>query len=155
MHRSSRFAVRRSATPGSAIPSRALRPIAGRPLARSRFAAGIRPFVAAELEAAGKAEVLGDAAEAFARLERAHVLGQRSTVEHVRVHWRMLRWGLRYRRPMEVVGQVLRIAGAATKTAVGWVLTGNTGGADVSAFRTQPVPPDLQALIDRAAGRPS
>ena len=120
-----------------------------------RFTVGIRPFVAAELNAASKADVLGDAAESFARLERAHVLGQASTVEHVRVHWRMLRWGLRYRRPMEVVGQVLRIAGAATKTAVGWVLTGNTGGADVSAFRTQPVPPDLQAQIDRAAGRPS
>ena len=118
------------------------------------FASRIRPLVAAELEAASRAETLGLGAEAFRHLERAHVLGQAATVEHVRVHWRMLRWGLRQRRPREVAGQVLRVVGAATKTAVGWVPTGNTGGADVSPFRPMPIAPDLQSLLDAASRRP-
>ena len=53
----------------------------------SRFAENIRPYVDAELRAAEL-----DAASEFAHLERAHILGQASTLEHVRVHWRMLRW---------------------------------------------------------------
>jgi hypothetical protein len=51
----------------------------------------------AELLAAEKAEAQGNATAAFSHLERAHVLGQASTAEHVRVHWRMLLWGLRQR----------------------------------------------------------
>ncbi|WP_293680979.1 DUF3703 domain-containing protein [uncultured Phenylobacterium sp.] len=45
--------------------------------------------VAAELEAAEFYERHGRWEEAFAHLERAHVLGQASTIEHVRVHVRM------------------------------------------------------------------
>lgn len=119
------------------------------------FASRIHPLVAAELEAADAAEKLGLAAEAFRHLERAHVLGQAATVAHVRVHWRMLRWGLRQRRPREVAGQVLRVVGAATKTAIGWVPTGNTGGADVSPFRPMPIAPDLKAMLDAASRRRS
>ena len=131
------------------------RSLASRAFAPRRLSACLRPLVDAELEAAIKTEKLGLAAEAFRHLERAHVLGQASTVEHVRVHWRMLRWGLRQRRPREVIGQVLRVVGAATKTAFGWVPTGNTGGADVSPFRPMPIAPDLQALLDAARRRHS
>ena len=67
----------------------------------------------------------------------------------------MLRWGLRQRRPREVAGQLLRVVGAATKTAVGGVPTGNTGGADVSPFRPMPIAPDLQSLLDAASRRRS
>ncbi len=116
----------------------------------STFARNIRPFVAAELRAASAAEALGQAGVAFAHLERAHVLGQAATVEHVRVHWRMLLWGARQRRARECLGQVLRLAGAATKTAFGLVPHGNTGGANVNPLRRMPVPPDLAALIAKA-----
>lgn len=119
----------------------------------SRFAARIRPYVTAELQAAAAAERGGDAARAFCHLERAHVLGQASTREHVRVHWRMLCFGLRQRSPREVFGQLLRIAGAAGKTAVGLVPEGNTGGANVSPFRRMPVPPELAAIIAAARSR--
>jgi hypothetical protein len=105
--------------------------------------------VQAELDSAQRLEDRGDAAGAFAHLERAHVLGQSVTATHVRVHWRMLTWGLRRRRPREVIGQTLRIVGAATKTALGWVPRGNTGGADVSPWRRMPIPPDLQRQINR------
>ncbi|MCR4302341.1 MAG: DUF3703 domain-containing protein, partial [Sulfuricaulis sp.] len=116
----------------------------------SKFGRTIRPHVQAELRAALEAEAQGQSSAAFGHLERAHVLGQASTVEHVRVHWRMFLWGLRQRSVRECLGQVLRIAGAATKTAVGLVPYGNTGGSNVSPFKRMPVSPELEALIQRA-----
>ncbi len=91
----------------------------------------------------------------FHRLERAHVLSQASTRDHVRVHWHMLMWGLRQRKPREVIGQILRIIGASTKTVLGLVPTGNTGGANVSPFKTLPVSEDLALILSRSAGIPT
>lgn len=90
---------------------------------------------------------------AFVHLERAHVLGQESTLQHVRVHWLMFLWGLRRRNARECLGQVLRIFGAATKTAAGLVPSGNTGGSNVSPFKPMPVPPDLAIIIEEARAR--
>ena len=114
------------------------------------FGRRIRPFVDHELAAAETARRSGDDAGAFRFLERAHVLGQASTVEHVRVHWRMLRWSVRNRRPAEFAGQLLRIAGAAVLTGVGWVPAGNTGGSNVSPFRAMPVADDLRSILEFA-----
>ena len=109
------------------------------------FADNIRPYVDAELAAAAQ-----DPAQAFRHLERAHVLGQASTREHVRVHWRMLRWAWQHRDGRELFGQSFRLVGAATKTFIGLVPTGNTGGANVSGFRPMPIDPELEAIIERA-----
>lgn len=119
----------------------------------SGFTARIRDDVEQELALAQQAERAGDAALAFAHLERAHVLGQASTRHHVRVHWRMLRWGWQQRDGRECRGQLLRLVGAATKTALGWVPRGNTGGANISPFQPLPLPPDLAAAIARAVER--
>jgi hypothetical protein len=62
----------------------------------------------------------------------------------------MLRWGIRYRRPTEVLGQILRLMGATAMTAIGFFPEGNTGGANVSALKPMPVPQDLSALIKKA-----
>jgi hypothetical protein len=117
---------------------------------RSRFASRIRPHVDAELAAAKAAERAGDHLGAFHHLERAHVLGQRSTVRHVAIHVRMLMWGLRHGKPREVLGQVVRVIGAGAKTWIGLVPHGNTGGADVSAFKSMAIPDDLAGLIAAA-----
>ncbi len=114
------------------------------------YARRIRPHVDHELQAAIDAEAAGDVRGSFDRLERAHVLGQASTVEHVRVHWRMFLWALRQHAGREARGQLLRIVGAATKTAFGRVPTGNTGGANISPFRRLPVPVELQQIISKA-----
>lgn len=119
----------------------------------SAFATRIRPHVTEELRRAAAAEAEGDLPRAFAHLERAHVLGQASTREHVRVHVRMLGWGLRRRDPREILGQLFRIVGAAAMTAFGLVPTGNTGGANLSPFQPLPLPADLEALIRAAAGQ--
>ena len=114
------------------------------------FAKAIRPHVTNELQLAARAYREGRPALSFSHLERAHVLGQPSTREHVRVHCQMLAWSLRQRQPREALGQALRILGAATKTIFGLVPVGNTGGSNISPFRPLPVPPDIESLIERA-----
>ena len=114
------------------------------------FGARIRPKVEAELLAAERSDANGNAAASFHYLERAHVLGQTSTVEHVRVHVHMLGWGVRYRRPREIVGQIQRILGAAIATPLRLIPHGNTGGSNVHPFRSMPVPPDLADVIAAA-----
>lgn len=115
-----------------------------------KFSRTIRPYVDAEIEAARAAEASGLGTVAFNHLERAHVLGQASTWQHVRVHVLMLRWGWRHHQPREVAGQLLRLVGAATKTAIGLLPEGNTGGANVSAVKPMPVPDDLAEILRSA-----
>ncbi len=77
------------------------------------FSHRIRPYVQAEFLAAEECHGRGNFRGSFEHLERAHVLGQASTREHVRVHWEMLRWAVRQRQPQELAAQVLRIVDAA------------------------------------------
>ncbi len=114
------------------------------------FSRAIAPFVSAELQSAAQSMADGQAEIAFRCLERAHVLGQSATAQHVRVHWQMLRWGLAQRNLKEVFGQLFRLAGAATKTAFGLVPEGNTGGTNVSPFRPLPIPAALAEHIKNA-----
>ena len=116
----------------------------------SEFGRRIRPYVESEILAAYQAEAQGQPDIAFSHLERAHVLGQTSTVEHVRVHWHMFLWGIRQRNVRECLGQLLRIVGAAIGTAIGLVPQGNTGGTNVAPFKSMPIPPELAALIEKA-----
>jgi hypothetical protein len=112
-----------------------------------------RAHVALELDAADAAQLAGRAEAAFSHLERAHVLAQRSTLEHVSVHWRMLHWSVRQRDLREGVGQSLRLLAATVATPFGLVPTGNTGGSDVSPFRRMDVPADLAAMLSGAPPR--
>jgi hypothetical protein len=112
---------------------------------KGKFADNIRPYVDAELAAAER-----DPEHGFKHLERAHVLGQASTREHVRVHWRMLTWAVRQRDAREIFGQVIRLLGASLLTFIGKVPTGNTGGSNVSAIRPIPIDPELADIIERA-----
>lgn len=118
------------------------------------FGDRIRPFVDEELRAADAAEAAGDQATSFRHLERAHVLGQASTIQHVRAHYRMLVWGLRRRDAREIIGQALRVVVAAMKTAIKAVPVGNTGGSNVGPFQSMSVPKDLAAIIAQAAAEP-
>jgi Protein of unknown function (DUF3703) len=115
-----------------------------------RFARRIRPSVRFELDAASHADARGDAGLAFRHLERAHVLAQAVTFEHVRVHGRMFLWAIQHRKAGEALGQLWRLLAAALKTCLGWVPLGNTGGTSVSGLRRMPVPPDLQRILDAA-----
>jgi predicted XRE-type DNA-binding protein len=119
----------------------------------SAFAKQIRPYVQTALAAAFEAERKGDQHLAFRQLERAHVLSQEATMEHLRVHGHMLRFALRHCLVREVLGQIPRLLLAAPLTQMGLIPTGNTGGSNVSGLRPMPVPADLQQIIDRARAR--
>lgn len=114
------------------------------------FSRRVASYVQAELANAKLARSAGNAQQEFAHLERAHVLGQESTYWHVKVHILMLVWATRNRSVRELLGQVFRIVGAATKTAFGLVPEGNTGGANVNPFKKMPIPPELATLIQKA-----
>lgn len=114
---------------------------------QSKFSRMIAPHVKAELDNARQARASGDPGREFTYLERAHVLGQESTYWHVKVHVLMLAWATRNLSIREVLGQLFRIVGAATKTVIGLVPQGNTGGANVSPFRKMPIKPELATLI--------
>ena len=85
----------------------------------------------------------------FVHLERAHVLGQSITYQHTRIHWRMLKIGWKRKDAREIFGQLVRIVGAATKTAFGIYPTGNTGGSNVWFFRPMPIAEDLKQILDK------
>jgi hypothetical protein len=105
------------------------------------------PYVQNELRAANHFEKQSEFEAAFRHLERAHVLSQNWTWQHVRVHWHMFVWGARRRDWREVAGQAFRIVGAAAKTGLGLVPRGNTGGANVSPFRAMAIAEDLAAIL--------
>ncbi|MGN0920158.1 MAG: DUF3703 domain-containing protein [Cellvibrio sp.] len=114
------------------------------------FRKNIRPYVTSEIQQAQMALNENQPAIAFQHLERAHVLGQSSTLEHIRVHWQMLVWGIKTGSGKEIVGQSIRLIGALTKTAIGLVPAGNTGGSNVSPFAPMPIEPELASIIHKA-----
>ena len=91
-------------------------------------------------------ERAGRIEQAWNCLVSAHILGQHSTWLHIRSHVAMLGLGWRTRNHREVAGQMSRIAGATLATWI-WVPEGNTGRANVSAFKPMPIPPELQRLL--------
>lgn len=103
-----------------------------------------------ERAAARSARSERDTVEEWRHLERAHVLSQPMAGRHVRTHLAMIGVAVRRRDLKETAGQVFRILVAAPGSWTGRYPAGNTGGADISAFRVMPIPDDLQALLEVA-----
>lgn len=116
----------------------------------NNFTNNIRPYVEREIRLAAQARASGDCQLEFSHLENAHVLGQESTRFHMQVHCLMFVWAWRQRDLQECLGQVLRIMGALSKTAIGLVPSGNTGGGNVSPFKAMPINHELSKIIDKA-----
>ena len=102
----------------------------------------------AAMSQARRYRAAGDEKNAFAALERAHVLGQLDFVPHLRVHWQMLRVGWSAGDRREVAGQLMRIALVPVGHLIGRLPVGNTGGANVSAFKPMVISPELERLIE-------
>jgi len=101
-----------------------------------------------ERTAARAARRRADVEGEWRHLERAHVLSQPMAAPHLRTHVAMLGYGLRHRNAREIVGQLVRLVVAAPGTWTGRYPAGNTGGANVSALKTMPIPDDLQAVLN-------
>lgn len=115
--------------------------------------AALKAAYDAEMAHAQALRAAADLDAAFHHLERAHILAQRYTWRHVSTHFAMLHVGWLRRDAREVIGQFTRSIAAALFSRI-WVPAGNTGGANVSAFRPMPIPADLAALFDPdATGR--
>ena len=117
---------------------------------KTSYRRAMAPEVTAEINAAKRCLSEGQAQTAFEHLENAHILGQACTSLHVSAHYQMLRWAFHQRDWREAAGQVLRIVGAASKTAIGLVPSGNTGGSNISPFARLPIRDDLATKIRRA-----
>jgi hypothetical protein len=100
-----------------------------------------------ERDAARAAQRGGDTTLEWRHLERAHILSQPLAGLHLRTHGVMLAAALRRRDARETIGQVTRVLLAAPGSLSGRYPVGNTGGADVSAFRPMAVPDDLRPLL--------
>jgi len=108
----------------------------------------LEEHIESELLIADSLTASGEYNSAFYRLERAHVLGQASTYQHTRIHWRMFKLAIKQRSSAEIWGQIVRIIGALTKTPFGIYPTGNTGGSNVWFFKPMPIPSDLQQILE-------
>jgi hypothetical protein len=113
----------------------------------------LRQAWSTQMDAARSARQSGDGEREWHHLERAHILSQPMVGPHVRTHVVMLATAVRRHDRREAVGQVFRLAVAGPGSITGRYPLGNTGGADVSAFRPMPIPEDLQAVLDRLDGR--
>lgn len=96
----------------------------------------LTPYIREELRLAEAAR--GEPEKRFHHLEQAHVLGQYSTFWHVYVHLLMGMWAIEHHAFRELIGQVMRVIGAWTKTPFGLLPKGNTGGANISPFKRLP-----------------
>lgn len=92
---------------------------------------------------AAAAELQGDSAQAFAELERAHILGQRWLLRHLRAHWAMLQIALKTGDRRETAGQITRLIGSPFFWLVGWLPKGNPGGANISPVKPVPLQGEL------------
>ncbi len=96
---------------------------------------------------AREARKQGDLTRAYALLEEAHITGQQWILPHLRSHWGMLCLALLQVDFREIAGQAFRLMLAAPGTWLGRLPLGNTGRANVSAFRPMPIPEHLQKLL--------
>ncbi|OYW29995.1 MAG: hypothetical protein B7Z44_02705 [Caulobacter sp. 12-67-6] len=105
-----------------------------------------------EADLAKAAFAAGRLAEAFGRLERAHILGQPWAGAHTWTHWMMLRIGWKRRDGREVRGQILRLAAGGLLSLFGWLPVGNTGAAEVAPKKPMALPSDLARFCDDQTG---
>ena len=93
------------------------------------------------------ARLANDAATAWSALERAHILSQPLLALHMATHLEMLKYAAVMHDGTEFIGQLIRLALAPFGSLTGRIPFGNTGRANVSAFKPMPVPDDLRAIL--------
>lgn len=85
--------------------------------------------------------------QCFYHLERAHILGQRHYISHVRNHYWMYRVGLKKCDLRETLGQIVRMI-MSVGSLVGLVPLGNSGRARISPIKPMPIPEDLKVYFE-------
>jgi hypothetical protein len=117
------------------------------PTIRTEARTRLRQAWAEEIDRARVARTGGDIGAEWRHLERAHILSQPLPGPHLRTHAAMFGAAWRRRDARELAGQTVRLLLAVPGSVSGRYPVGNTGGADVSAFRPMPIPDDLHPLL--------
>jgi len=86
--------------------------------------------------------------KAFKHFERAHVLGQSNAFLHTYAHICMLKVGFAKKDFKEILGQLLRIPTGFIGSLIGVYPQGNTGGSDISPFKSLEIPEDLTKILN-------
>lgn len=110
----------------------------------------LKPFFKAELVQYTDAYITGNLQQAWAHLERAHILGQKYPYAHSLVHWKMLCFGFKIKSVKEIIGQIPRLLVGGVKSFVGKVPVGNPGGANVPPMKPFPIASDIQVIFVQA-----
>lgn len=105
--------------------------------------AGYRNLLERELGNFQSAKQRGDIPAAWHALGRAHIISQGAFVPHGKIHVTMLCFAIKQRDPSEIVGQFFRLLLVPLGHALQRLPIGNTGLANVSAFKPMPLPDDL------------
>jgi hypothetical protein len=88
-----------------------------------------------------------DYKQCYRHLERAHILGQRNYISHVKSHYWMYRVGVKTGDVREALGQVTRMI-MSIFSIINLVPLGNTGRARISPIKPMPIPADLAQYFD-------
>lgn len=124
-----------------------------RPSSAGRNLPSIRYAFDHVLGQAKKAHAAGEWSRVRILLQDAHVLGQCLFWPHLLSHLWMLRLAYACRDWREIRGQILRLALVPLGNIMGRLPLGNTGGANVSAFRPMPVPIRLKEILEKQYDR--
>lgn len=92
---------------------------------------------------------------AWIALEREHILGQGLWLPHLRSHAAMLKYAVTTRDGPEILGQIVRLLLAPIGNLTGRLPWGNTGRANVSAFKIMPYPEDLADVLSQSPSEAS
>lgn len=102
-----------------------------------------------ELKSFKDARRLNQVTQAWDFLERAHILGQKYWLEHLRVHVYMLKYAFQTRNYSEAMAQLPRIILAAPGSLLNKAPYGNVGTGRVGIFKKMKIPSDLQKILDK------
>ena len=111
------------------------------------FYENMRPYVDAEIAQYSELYQQGDHSTSFIHLENAHVLGQKSVFLHLKVHFLMLKWGIKQKSFFDTVGQVLRIIDALSLVLIKGAPEGNIGSSRTCPFRGRPIASKLAIIL--------
>lgn len=88
--------------------------------------------------------------DAWAHLERAHIIGQKYPYAHSLVHWKMLLFGIKIKSGKEILGQIPRLIFGGVKSFVGRIPNGNPGGANVPPLKPFPIDEEIKDIFASA-----
>jgi ligand-binding SRPBCC domain-containing protein len=109
---------------------------------------GRRKLVWDEMALFAAAKSAGDTLAAWTALERVHIIAQPHMGMHIDSHITMLGYAIATRDMKEIMGQTLRLILAPLGNITGRLPIGNTGRANVSAFKPMPIPADINGALE-------